>query len=107
MVLLQASLMSNVAKEIFHNLARAAGASSTMNMEQSNINIDWGFIIDMPCTCLTKFPYNYVNTYNFSMGSCANSVQGDHGGLFIEDSKRHTCLWRHHSIPSGILVSTL
>jgi hypothetical protein len=43
MVPLQASSTSSVAKEIFHNLAHAAGASSTMNMEQSNINIDSGF----------------------------------------------------------------
>jgi hypothetical protein len=33
MVLLQASSMSSVAKEIFHNLAHATGASSTMKME--------------------------------------------------------------------------
>jgi hypothetical protein len=97
MVLLQASSTSNVAKEIFHNLACAVGASSTMNMEQSNINIDLGFIIGAnlatPATTVDtlnvfdEIPYNCVNTYNFSMGTCAYSVHGDHGGLFIEDSK--------------------
>jgi hypothetical protein len=79
--LLPPSSTSTITDDFMLFPSRAAAPLSTLDTAQSDV------IFAAPSTCSTEFPYNCVNAYNFSVGTCAYSVHGDHGGLFIPDSK--------------------